>query len=129
MFKYCSVWEPVSLSAKCNDTDLTPSLSLCESSGIRFRHSFAKWSYSLHLKTLYPISFHTGSWSWSRTGWWPNSPFSFSWPRLSPCPSIFPISTCNIIISTSKNYLSKDYLSENHLYLFHILYYLQYGFY
>ena len=52
MFKYCSMSEPVSLSAKCNDIDLTPSLSLSESLGIRFGHSFAKWLYSLHLKHL-----------------------------------------------------------------------------
>ena len=52
MFKYCSVSKPVSLSAKCNDTDLALSLSLSESSGIRLGHSFAKWSYSLHLKHL-----------------------------------------------------------------------------
>ena len=34
MFKYCSTFEPMSLSAKiCNDADLAPSLSLSESSG------------------------------------------------------------------------------------------------
>ena len=52
MFKYCSISEPVSLSTKCNDTDLALSLSLSELSGIRLGHSFAKWSYSLHLKHL-----------------------------------------------------------------------------
>ena len=44
--------EPISLYTKCNDIDLAPSLSLSESSGTKSRHSFAKWSYSLHLKHL-----------------------------------------------------------------------------
>ena len=52
MFKYCSASEPVSLSAKCTDIDLAPSLSLSESLETKFTHSFAKWSYSLHLKHL-----------------------------------------------------------------------------
>ena len=43
MFKYCSTSEPVSLSAKiCSDADLAPSLSLSESPGTKFGHSFAK---------------------------------------------------------------------------------------
>ena len=43
MFKYCSASESVSLSAKiCNDADLVPSLSLSESLGTKFGHSFAK---------------------------------------------------------------------------------------
>ena len=43
--------EPVSLSAKiCNDADFALSLSLSESLGTKFEHSFAKWSHSLHLK-------------------------------------------------------------------------------
>ena len=43
MFKHCSTSEPVSLSAKiCNDADLALSLSLSESLGTKFGHSFAK---------------------------------------------------------------------------------------
>ena len=48
----CSMSEPISLSAKCNDIDLAPSLSLSESSGTKFGCSFTKCSYSLHLKHL-----------------------------------------------------------------------------
>ena len=52
MFKYCSVFDPVSLSTKCNDTDLALSFSLSELSGTKLGHSLAKWSYSLHLKHI-----------------------------------------------------------------------------
>ena len=51
MFKYFSTSEPVSLSAKiCNDADLMLSLSLSESLGTKFGHSFAKQSFSPYLK-------------------------------------------------------------------------------
>ena len=53
MFKYCSVSNPVSLSAKCNDTDLALSLSLSELSRTKLGHSLVTVkSYSLHLKHL-----------------------------------------------------------------------------
>ena len=48
------------MSAKCNDIDVVPSLSLSESSGTKFGHSFTKWSYSLHLQASNPDpSIHT----------------------------------------------------------------------
>ena len=126
MFKYCSRSNPVSLSAKCNDTDLALLLSLLESSGIRLGHSFAKWSYSLHLKhlilSLFVLVLD------------PNLELDCDLPLLSlylDCLHVFLFSQLLsiILLYLPRKLPLQNCLSKNYFYLFHILYYLHYNFY
>ena len=133
MFKYCSVSDPVSLSAKCNDTDLALSLSLSELSGTKLGHSLAKWSYSLHLKHLILSLFVLVL----------DPDLELDGDQLHLSLSLSLDLDCLHVLLFSqflsillllylpwKVYLFlKNFLSENYLYHVHILYYLHCNFY